>query len=123
MAAGSKEGRSLKSQELARDHHAPRVTVTRESRWEFQRLFFPYHANLTPFAHSRRPVSHYIRAILQEITYEKVLGGSVIEDFGSAAGDRPKALEPAQRSKAEPKLASNGSIRCNVNKIDLPPLE
>jgi hypothetical protein len=29
MAAGSKEGRSLKSQELARDHHAPRVTVTR----------------------------------------------------------------------------------------------
>jgi hypothetical protein len=103
MVAGSKEDRGLKSQKLARNHHAPRVTVTRESRWESQRLFFPYLANLNLFAHSQRPVLHYIRAISQEITYGKVLGGPVIEDFGPTTGDRPKTLKPARRSKIESK--------------------
>ena len=87
----------------AHDGHAPRVTVTRESRWEFQRLFFPYHVNLNLFAHSQGPVLHYIRAISQEITYGKVLGGPVIKDFGPTVGDRPKTLKPARRSKIESK--------------------
>ncbi len=104
MVAGSKESRSLKSQELAHHHHAPRMTVMRESRWESQRLFFPYHANLNLFAHSQGPVLHYIRAISQEITYGKVLGGPVIEDFGPTTGDRPKILKPTRRSKIESKL-------------------
>jgi hypothetical protein len=87
MVAGSKESWSLKSQELARDHHAPRVTVTRESRWESQRLFFPCLANLNLFAHSQRSVLHYIRAISQGITCGIVLGGPVIEDLKT--GPRP----------------------------------
>ena len=77
--------------------------ITCESRWESQRLFFPCHVDLTLFAHSQRPVLHYIRAILQEITYGKVSGGPVIEDFGPTAGDWPETLKPARRSKIEPK--------------------
>ena len=99
MVAGSKEDRGLKSQKLEHNHHAPRVTITRESLWESQRLFFPYHANLNLFAHSQGPVLHYIRAISQEITYEKVSGGPVIEDFGSTTGDRPETLKTGPEVK------------------------
>ena len=83
----------------ARDGHAPRVTVTRESRWESQRLYFPYLANLNLFAHSQGPVSHYIKAISQEITYGKVLGSPAIEDFGSTAKDRPETLKTGPEAK------------------------
>jgi hypothetical protein len=90
MAAGSKRNRGLKKGKLAHDDHARRVMITRESRWKSQRLFFPCHADLTLFAHSQRPILHYIRAILQEITYGKVSGGPMIENFGPTAGDRPE---------------------------------
>jgi hypothetical protein len=103
--SGSKKPKTrAQPSRAARDGHAPRVTVTRKSRWESQWLFFPYLANLNLFAHSQRPVLHYIKAISQEITYGKVLGGSVIEDFGPTTGDRPKILKPARRSKIESKL-------------------
>ena len=75
--------------------------ITRQSRWESQRLFFPYHADLTLFTHSERPVLHYMKAILQEITYEKVSGGLVVEDSGPTAESRPKTLKSARRSKIE----------------------
>ena len=75
------------------------MMITRQSRWESQRLFFPYHADLTLFTHSQRPVLHYMKAILQEITYEKVSDDLVIEDFGPTAGDRPETLKPVRRSK------------------------
>jgi hypothetical protein len=91
MAAGSKEERGLKRRKLARDQY----------RWESQRLFFPYHADLTLFTHSQRPVLHYTRAISQEITCGKVLGGPVIEDFGPTAGDQPETLKSTRRSKIE----------------------
>jgi hypothetical protein len=110
MVAGSKESWSLKSQELAHDHHAPRMTVMRESRWESQRLFLPCLANLNLFAHSQRSVLHYIRAISQEITCGKVLGGPVIEDFELTDRNRPETLESVRRSKVGPKLASSRSI-------------
>jgi hypothetical protein len=97
MAAGSKEERGLNRRKLARDDHAPRVMITRQCRWESQRLFFPYHADLTRFTHSQRPVLHYIRAISQEITYGKVLGGPVIEDSGPPAGDQPETLKSTRR--------------------------
>uniref|UniRef100_A0A2N9FM26 Integrase catalytic domain-containing protein n=1 Tax=Fagus sylvatica TaxID=28930 RepID=A0A2N9FM26_FAGSY len=42
----------LKRGKLVHHHHAPRVMITRKSRWESQRLFFPSHTNLTLFAHS-----------------------------------------------------------------------
>jgi hypothetical protein len=73
--------------------------ITRQARWESQRLFFPYHADLTLFTHSQRPVLHYMKAILQQITYEKVLGGPVIEDFGPTTEDRPETLKSTRRSK------------------------
>jgi hypothetical protein len=101
MVAGSKEERGLNRRELACDDHAPRVMITRQSRWESQRLFFPYHADLTLFTHSQRPVLHYMKAILQEITYEKVLGGPVIEDFGPTTEDRPETLKSTRRSRIE----------------------
>jgi hypothetical protein len=89
MVAGSKEEHGLNRRELARD----------QSCWESQRLFFPYHADLTLFTHSQRPVLHYMKAILQEITYEKVLGGPVNEDFGPTTEDRPETLKSTRRSK------------------------
>ena len=101
MVAGSKEERGLKRRKLARDDHARRVMITRESRWESQLLFFPYHADLTLFTHSERPVLHYMKAILQEITYEKVSGGLTVEDSSPTAGDRPETLKSARRSKIE----------------------
>jgi hypothetical protein len=110
MVAGSKESRSLKSQELAHDHHAPRMTVMRESRWESQRLFLPCLANLSLFAHPQRSVLHYIRAISQEITYGKVLGGPVIEDFESTDRNRHETLEPVRRLKVGPKRASTEAL-------------
>ncbi len=76
-----------------------RVMITRESRWEFQRLFFPYHADLTLFVRSWRPVLHYIRAILQEITYGKVSRGPMTKDFGPTAGNQPETLKPVRESK------------------------
>ncbi len=75
--------------------------ITRQSRWESQRLFFLYHADLTLFTHSQRPVLHYMEVILQEITYEKVLGGLMVEDSGPTTGDRPETLKLARRSKIE----------------------
>ena len=90
MVAGSKEERGLNRRKLARDHHAPRVIITRQSRWESQRLFFPYHADLTLFTHSQRPVLHYMKAILQEITHEKVSGGLMVEYSNPTAGTDPK---------------------------------
>ena len=92
MAAGWKEDQALKRGNSC-------VMITCESRWESQWLFFPCHADLTLFVHSQRPVLHYIRAILQEITYEKVSDDLVIEDFGPTAGDRPETLKPVRRSK------------------------
>ncbi len=99
MVAGSEEERGLNRRKLARDDHAPRVMITRQSRWESQRLFFPYHADLTLFTHSQGSVLHYMKAILQEITYEKVSGGLMVEDSGPTAGDRPETLKSARRSK------------------------
>jgi hypothetical protein len=61
--------------------------ITRQSRWESQQLFLPYHVDLTLFAHSQRPVSHYMKVILQEITYEKVSSDLMVEDSGPTAGD------------------------------------
>ena len=90
MVAGSKEERGLNRRKLARDDHAPRVIITRQSRWESQRLYFPYHADLTLFTHSQRPVLHYMKAILQEITYEKVSGDLMVEDSNLTAGTDPK---------------------------------
>ena len=90
MVAGSKEERGLKRRKLARDDHARRVMITRQSRWESQWLFFPYHADLTLFTHSQRPVLHYMKAILQEITHEKVSGGRMVEDSNPTAGTDPK---------------------------------
>ena len=101
MVAGSKEERGLKRRKLARDDHARRVTITRESRWESQRLFFSCHADLTLFTHSQRPVLHYMKAILQEITHEKVSGGLMVKDSSPTAGDRPETLKPALQSKIE----------------------
>ena len=75
--------------------------ITRQARWESQRLFFPYHTDLTLFAHSQRPVLHYVKALLQEITYEKVSGGPVIEDFGPTIEDQPETLKSTRRSKIE----------------------
>ena len=83
MDAGSKEEHGLNRRKLARDHHVPRVMITRQSRWESQRLFFPYHADLALFTHSQRPV-------LQEITHEKVSGGLMVEDSNPTAGTDPK---------------------------------
>ena len=80
MVAGSKEERGLNRRKLARD----------QSRWESQRLFFSYHADLTPFTHSQRPILHYMKAILQEITHEKVSGGLMVEDSNPTAGTDPK---------------------------------
>jgi hypothetical protein len=51
MVAGSEEERGLNRRKLARDDHALRVMITRQSRWESQRLFFPYHTDLTLFTH------------------------------------------------------------------------
>ena len=90
MVAGSKEERGLKRRKLARDDHARRVMITRQSRWESQRLFFPYHADLTLFTHSQRPVLHYMTAILQEITHEKVSGSLMVEDSNPTVGTDPK---------------------------------
>jgi hypothetical protein len=101
MVAGSKKERGLKRQKLARDDHARRVMITRQARWKSQRLFFPYHADLTLFAHSQRPVLHYMKAILQEITYEKVSNGLMVEDSGPMAGDQPETLKSARRPKIE----------------------
>jgi hypothetical protein len=101
MVAGSKEERDLNRRKLARDDHAPRVMNTRQARWESQWLFFPYHADLTLFTHSQRPVLHYMKAILQEITYEKVLGGPAIEDFSPTTEDQPETLKSTQRSRIE----------------------
>ena len=83
MVAGSKEERGLKRRKLARDDHARRVMITRQSRWESQRLFFPYHADLALFTHSQRPV-------LQEITHEKVSGDLMVEYSNPTAGIDPK---------------------------------
>ena len=93
MVACSKEEHGLKRRRLAR--------LTRQSRWESQRLFFPYHADSTLFTHSLRPVLHYMKAILQEITYEKVSGSLMVEDSSPTAGDRPETLKSARRSKIE----------------------
>ena len=101
MVAGSKEERGLKRQKLACDDHARRVMITRKSRWESQRLFFSCHADWTLFTHSQRPVLHCMKVILQEITYEKVSGGLMIEDSGSTAEGRPETLKSARRSKIE----------------------
>ncbi len=101
MVAGSKEERGLKRRKLVRDDHARRVMITRQSRWESQWLFFPYHADLTLFAHSQRPVLYYMKAILQEITYEKVSDGLMVEDSGPTAGDRAETLKSARRPKIE----------------------
>ena len=90
MVAGSKEERGLNRRKLERDDHTPRVIITRQSRWESQRLYFPYHADLTLFTHSQRPVLHYMKAILQEITYEKVSGDLMVEDSNLTAGTDPK---------------------------------
>ena len=95
--------------------------ITRESRWESQLLFFPYHADLNLFTHSERPVLHYMKAILQEITYEKVSGGLMVEDCSPTAGDRPETLKSARRSKIKLETILWGGIRWNVIRIDLPP--
>jgi hypothetical protein len=42
-----------------------------------------------------------MKAILQEITYEKVSGDLMVEDSGPTAGDRPETLKSARRSKIE----------------------
>jgi hypothetical protein len=42
-----------------------------------------------------------MKAILQEITYEKVLGGLIVEDSGPTAGDQPETLKSTRRSKIE----------------------
>jgi hypothetical protein len=86
-------GACLKKRKLVRDDHARRVMITRESRWESQWLFFPCHADLTLFTHSQKPVLHCMRAILQEITYEKVSGSLMVEDSDLTAGDRPETLK------------------------------
>jgi hypothetical protein len=119
MVAGSKESWSLKSQELAHDHHAPRVTVMRESRWESQRLFLPCLANLNLFAHSQRSVLHYIRAISQEITYGKVLGGPVIEDFELTDKEpaRNPRTGPEVKSGTKAGLKRKHLIRCNQDRL------
>ena len=52
MVAVSKKAQGLKKVKLARDDPARRVMITRESRWESERLFFPYHADLALFTHS-----------------------------------------------------------------------
>ena len=88
MDAGSKMEHGLKRRK--RDDHARRVMITCQSRWESQRLYFPYHADLTLFTHSQRPVLHYMKAILQEITHEKVSGGLMVEDSNQTAGTDPK---------------------------------
>ena len=101
MVAGSKKARGLKRRKLARDDPARRVMIPRESRWESQRLFFSCHAELTLFTHSQRPVLHYMKVILQEITHEKVSSGLMVEDSGPTAEDRPETLKSARRSKSE----------------------
>jgi hypothetical protein len=119
MVAGSKESWSLKSQELAHDHHAPRMTVMRESRWESQRLFLPCLANLNLFAHSQGSVLHYIRAISQEITYGKVLGGPVTEDFESTDKEpaRNPRTGPEVKSGTKAGLKRKHLIRCNQDRL------
>ena len=101
MVAGSKKARGLKKRKLARDDHARRVMITRESRWESQWLFFPYHADLALFTHSQRPVLHYMKIILQEITHGKVSGGPMVKDSGQTAKDRHETLKSARRSRIE----------------------
>ena len=101
MVAVSKKARGLKKVKLARDDPARRVMITRESRWESQRLFFPYHADLTLFTHSERPVLHYMKAILQEITYEKVSGGLMVKDSGPTTEGRPETLKSARGARIE----------------------
>ena len=90
MVVGSKEERGLNRRKLARDDHAPRVIITRQSRWESQQLYFPYHADLTLFTHSQRPVLHCMNAILQEITHQKVSGSLMVEDSNPTTGTDPK---------------------------------
>ena len=80
--------------------------ITRESRWESQRLFFPYHADLALFTHSQRPVLHYMKVILQEITHGKVSGSPMVKDSGPTAEDRPKTLKSVRRSKIESETVS-----------------
>jgi hypothetical protein len=118
MAAGSKESWSLKSQELAHDHHAPRMTVMRESRWESQRLFLPCLANLNLFAHSQRSVLHYIRFISQEIAYGKVLGGPATEDFELTDKEpaRNPRTGPEVESGTEAGLKRKHLTRCNPDR-------
>jgi hypothetical protein len=101
MATGSKRARGLKKAKLTRDDHARHVMITRESRWESQRLFFSYHPDLTLFVHSWRPVLHYIKAILQGDTYGEVSEDPMIRDFDPMAGNQPETLKSARRSKIE----------------------
>ena len=101
MVAVLKKARGLKKMKLARDNHARRVMIPRESRWESQRLFFPYHADLALFTHSQRPVLHYMKVIWQEITHGKVSGSPMVKDSGPTAKDRPKTLKSARRSRIE----------------------
>ena len=99
MVAVSKKARGLKKKKLARDDPARRVMITSESRWESQRLFFPYHADLVLFTHSQRPILHYMKAIWQEITHGKVSSSPMVKDSGPTAEDRRKTLKLARRSK------------------------
>ena len=101
LAAGSKKARGLKKGKLARNHHARRVMVTRKSRWESQRLFFPYHADLAPFTRSYRLVLHYMKVIGQEIIHGKVSGSPMVKNSGPTTEDRP---ESTRESKIESEI-------------------
>ena len=94
MVAVSKKARGLKKKKLARDDHA-RVPLG------IPTALFPYHADLALFTHSQRPVLHYMKVILQEITHGKVSGGLMVKDSGPTAEDRHKTLKSARRSRIE----------------------
>jgi hypothetical protein len=47
-----------------------------------------------------------MKAILQKVAYEKVLGDPVIEDFGPTTEDRPETLKSTRGSKIETETIS-----------------
>ena len=101
MVAGSRKAQGLKKEKLARDDHARRVMITRESRWESQRLFLSYHADLALFTRSYRLVLHYMKVIGQEIIHGKVSGSPMVKKSGPTTEDRP---ESTRESKIESEI-------------------
>ena len=104
MVAGSKKAQGLKKEKLARDDPARRVMITRESRWESQRLFFPHHVDLALFTRSYRLGLHYMKVIGQEIIHGKVSGSPMVKNSGPTTEDRPEILKSTRESKIESEI-------------------